>query len=380
MKINKKMLLTSTAALSVFAAFQSKVEANEGDFEGVWTPRSVEEIRTDLINQGDTSTYTVQYGDTLSTIAEAMGVDMDVLAKVNQIVNIDLIFPGTTITATYNEDQEATDLTIEGAQPAEEATAVAEEAAPVETTETPADETVAPAAPVAETPAPATETAPTATVDLQANEVTVGDTTTSLDDVEVSEQATPAAEATEAPAEEAVAPAAPAAETPAPATQEAPQVATAPVEEPETPVSETVQVPVETATTSAPVAPVASANNITINTAGMQPKAAAFANQVANEFGITNIGGYRTGEDAQDHGKGLAVDIMVPVGSDLGDQVAQYAIDHMAENGISYIIWEQQFYGPVNNIYGPANTWNPMGDRGSITQNHYDHVHVSFYE
>ena len=24
--------------------------------------------------------------------------------------------------------------------------------------------------------------------------------------------------------------------------------------------------------------------------------------------------------------------------------------------------------------------WDPMEDRGSITQNHYDHVHVSFEE
>lgn len=52
----------------------------------------------------------------------------------------------------------------------------------------------------------------------------------------------------------------------------------------------------------------------------------------------------------------------------------------MQENGISYIIWKQRFYAPVNNIYGPANTWNEMPDRGSVTENHYDHVHVSFYE
>ena len=76
--------------------------------------------------------------------------------------------------------------------------------------------------------------------------------------------------------------------------------------------------------------------------------------------------------------KGLAVDVMVPTNSELGDQVAQYAIDNMDRAGISYIIWKQQFYMPVNNIYGPANTWNQMPDRGGDTANHNDHVHISF--
>lgn len=69
---------------------------------------------------------------------------------------------------------------------------------------------------------------------------------------------------------------------------------------------------------------------------------------------------------------------MVPVSSTLGDQVAQHAINNMASRDISYVIWKQQFYAPFNSIYGPANTWNPMPDRGSVTENHYDHVHVSF--
>ena len=33
---------------------------------------------------------------------------------------------------------------------------------------------------------------------------------------------------------------------------------------------------------------------------------------------------------------------------------------------------------PQYNIYGPANTWNLMPDRGGVTANHYNHVHVSF--
>ena len=77
-------------------------------------------------------------------------------------------------------------------------------------------------------------------------------------------------------------------------------------------------------------------------------------------------------------GKGRAVDVMVPVGSEVGNQVAQYAVDNIANAGISYVIYRQHFYAPVDNIYGPANTWNQMPDRGSITENHYDHIHISF--
>ncbi|MFR7057760.1 peptidoglycan-binding protein LysM, partial [Streptococcus pneumoniae] len=95
-----------------------------------------------------------------------------------------------------------------------------------------------------------------------------------------------------------------------------------------------------------------------------------------NLFGITSFSGYRPG-DSGDHGKGLAIDFMVPERSELGDKIAEYAIQNMASRGISYIIWKQRFYAPFDSKYGPANTWNPMPDRGSVTENHYDHVHVS---
>ena len=65
------------------------------------------------------------------------------------------------------------------------------------------------------------------------------------------------------------------------------------------------------------------------------------------------------------------------VSSALGDQIAEYAVKNMASRGINYIIWKQRFYAPYDSKYGPAYTWNPMPDRGSVTENHYDHVHVS---
>ena len=69
---------------------------------------------------------------------------------------------------------------------------------------------------------------------------------------------------------------------------------------------------------------------------------------------------------------------MVPVGSEVGNQVAQYAVDNITNAGISDVIYRRHFYAPVDNIYGPTNTWNQMPDCGSITENHYDHFHVSF--
>lgn len=56
----------------------------------------------------------------------------------------------------------------------------------------------------------------------------------------------------------------------------------------------------------------------------------------------------------------------------LGDAHADFALSHMAEFGIWYVIWRQR--------YNDGAGWEPMEDRGSITQNHYDHVHVSFNE
>ncbi len=62
----------------------------------------------------------------------------------------------------------------------------------------------------------------------------------------------------------------------------------------------------------------------------------------------------------------------------LGQEVADYATSNMEANNISYVIYQQKFYAPTDNKYGPAYTWNEMEDRGDATANHMDHVHVSF--
>ena len=397
--MKKRIIFASTVALSFAPVLATQAE------EVLWTARSVEQIQNDLTKTDNKTSYTVQYGDTLSTIAEALGVDVTVLANLNKITNMDLIFPDTVLTTTVNEEEEVTEVEIQTPQ------------------------------------ADSSEEVTTATADLTTNQVTVDEQTVQVEDLSQPIEEVPSATETEKPAE--VAPNSEASEI-ATATEETPSTeepvaeesaettpeeapvaetteSTSPVEE-ETPQAPTLSTD-ETTTTTPAEAPVAtetpadttgtSAAEETTNSdtttltyqaeqsqtpsriysapaapdyaglavaksenAGLQPQTAAFKEEIANLFGITSFSGYRPG-DSGDHGKGLAIDFMVPVSSALGDQIAEYAVQNMASRGINYIIWKQRFYAPYDSKYGPAYTWNPMPDRGSGTENHYDHVHVS---
>ena len=388
--MKKRILLASTVALSFAPALATQAE------EVLWTARSVEQIQNDVTKNENKNSYTVQYGDTLSTIAEALGVDVTVLANLNKITNMDLIFPDTVLTTTVNEEEEVTEVEIQTPQAdsSEEVTTatadlttnqvtVDEQTVQVEDLSQPIED--APTVTETEKPtevAPNSEVSETATVaeETPSTETPVAAETTSPVEEEAPQAATPATEETAAttPAEAPVA-AAPATETPADttgtsATAEAASTATS---DTATSTYQAEQSQTPSRTYAAPAAPdyaglaVAKSEN-----AGLQPQTAAFKEEVANLFGITSFSGYRPG-DSGDHGKGLAIDFMVPVSSALGDQIAEYAVKNMASRGINYIIWKQRFYAPYDSKYGPAYTWNPMPDRGSVTENHYDHVHVS---
>lgn len=323
--MKKKLFLASTLALSLFTA----ANAQAAEFTLPWVARSVEDIRAGVTETSEGKTYTIQYGDTLSTIATAMDIDMALLAQINQISNLDLIFPDTTLKTKYDENHELVEIEIE--QPA----------------------------------ASDAQEGDSATVDVANQEVIMEDQVVPLPEA-------PAEETTVATTEVPV----PETTTEAPATTEVPTT--------ETPVTE-APVTEAPATTEAPAAPVVAETPATtqtptpvnVNTTGLQPQAAAYMTEIANLYGITSFSTYRAG-DTGDHGKGLAVDFIVPESSALGDQIAEYTAANMASRGVSYIIWKQRFYAPFNSIYGPAYTWNLMPDRGSITENHYDHVHVSF--
>lgn len=393
--MKKRILLASTVALSFAPVLATQAE------EVLWTARSVEQIQNDLTKTDNKTSYTVQYGDTLSTIAEALGVDVTVLANLNKITNMDLIFPETVLTTTVNEAEVVTEVEIQTPQ-VDSSEEVTTATADLTTNQVTVDDQTVQVAdlsqPIAEAPK-AVET--TSTKEVASNSE-VAETVTAAEEVASSTNTSTSTEQTvktTSPVEEA----APQATTPAEKekTQANPQAAstvattTTPVEEKSTettatsseessseatPAVSTYQ-PEETKTASttyaAPAAPdyaglaVAKSEN-----AGLQPQTAAFKEEIANLFGITSFSGYRPG-DSGDHGKGLAIDFMVPEASELGDKIAEYAIQNMASRGISYIIWKQRFYAPFDSKYGPANTWNPMPDRGSVTENHYDHVHVS---
>ena len=114
---------------------------------------------------------------------------------------------------------------------------------------------------------------------------------------------------------------------------------------------------------------------------GLTPHTKKMKVALAKKFGITSFSLFRAGDDdgtGHGHNSGMAVDFMVPVNSAQGDQLTEYLTKHMDELGVYYVIWKQRFYMPQQNIYGPANTWNIMPNRGGVTANHYDHVHVSF--
>jgi len=391
--MKKRIILSSTVALSLAPALGAKAQ------EISWTARSVEQIQNDVTKNENKNSYTVQYGDTLSTIAEALGVDVTVLANLNKITNMDLIFPDTVLTTTVNEAEEVTEVEIQTPQAdaSEEVTTatadlttnqvtVDEQTVQVEDLSQPIEEV--PSATETEKPAevaPSSEVSETATVaeDTPSTETPVAEETAETTPAEapVAETTRPVEEAPQVatPATEETAATTPATETPADttgssATEEAASTATS---DTATSTYQAEQSQTPSRTYSAPAAPdyaglaVAKSEN-----AGLQPQTAAFKEEIANLFGITSFSGYRPG-DSGDHGKGLAIDFMVPVSSALGDQIAEYAVQNMASRGINYIIWKQRFYAPYDSKYGPAYMWNPMPDRGSVTENHYDHVHVS---
>ena len=112
-------------------------------------------------------------------------------------------------------------------------------------------------------------------------------------------------------------------------------------------------------------------NHSTLDLGPSQPQTIVVANTLAPMFKIKTVGGFRPGD--MDHGSGLALDFMTYEDKATGDALAQYAQQHAGELGIKYIIWYQQIW----NVSRAKEGWRPMADRGSITANHLDHVHIS---
>ena len=110
MKLTLKRTLLLTSAAALLALPLTPAQAQEAS---QWTPRTVSQIKEDIFKQADKLSYTVQYGDTLSAIAEALEVDLQVLVSINEIADADLIFPGTVLTATLDSNHKVTSLEMQ---------------------------------------------------------------------------------------------------------------------------------------------------------------------------------------------------------------------------------------------------------------------------
>lgn len=103
---------------------------------------------------------------------------------------------------------------------------------------------------------------------------------------------------------------------------------------------------------------------------GLKPRAMVVYKAVTAKWSFTSVGGYRA-NSLSNHQFGGAIDFMTFSDSAKGWQVANYVTANADAFKIDHVIFEQKIWTP----YKPY--WRPMADRGSITANHYDHVHVS---
>jgi hypothetical protein len=86
---------------------------------------------------------------------------------------------------------------------------------------------------------------------------------------------------------------------------------------------------------------------------------------------ITQYGGW----DAHgEHSSGKALDIMT-TDVQLGNSIAAFLQANASELNIFDVIWRQHIWTTQR----AGDGWRAMPDRGSVTANHYNHVHVSVY-
>jgi hypothetical protein len=82
---------------------------------------------------------------------------------------------------------------------------------------------------------------------------------------------------------------------------------------------------------------------------------------------------YGTWRGDGEHGQGRAMDIMVS--GETGWAIADFLRANYAALGIEYIIYAQNIWS----VERAGEGWRGMSNRGSVTANHFDHVHVTVY-
>jgi hypothetical protein len=125
-----------------------------------------------------------------------------------------------------------------------------------------------------------------------------------------------------------------------------------------------------------PQSPVIGADHLT-------PRMIQVRDEIDRRFGpFVAIGCYRPGTDGE-HPLGRACDFMLSSGGvmpsasnvQLGYDITVWAQANASRLGIMYIIYRQRIW----DIRIASSGWVPMADRGSITANHFDHVHISVF-
>jgi len=118
------------------------------------------------------------------------------------------------------------------------------------------------------------------------------------------------------------------------------------------------------------------ARTVRISGGPVRSHAQAFANASCSTNGCPHVIGTREGHSPT---RDRAIDMMESTGGRRpsdggahGTRVASFALSAGERYKVMYVIWQQR----INSLDGRG--WRAMADRGSITQNHYDHVHVSF--
>ncbi|MGW5875758.1 coiled-coil domain-containing protein [Nocardiopsis terrae] len=131
-----------------------------------------------------------------------------------------------------------------------------------------------------------------------------------------------------------------------------------------------------------PEQPMQPHNNLT-------PRTEQMRDLVVQEFGPgDDVGGYGCyravgGWVVGEHPKGRACDFMVDANGSMPSQeqvdrgwaISEWARDNADDLGIMYVIYRQQIW----DVRRGDTDWRPMADRGSITENHFDHVHISMF-
>ena len=109
-----------------------------------------------------------------------------------------------------------------------------------------------------------------------------------------------------------------------------------------------------------------------IGARGLTPNAVALAAYIQQRYPeVASIGGVRP-DPIPDHPTGHALDVMVYGDTALGDQIEADVMAQADRFHVRYSIYRETYHNPSGRTY-----W--MADRGSPTQNHFDHIHFTVY-